>query len=59
MAGQRQEDKEMTERPQTPPPAKLSKSPPIPEPRPPADETEALSPTRYGDWEKRGIAVDF
>lgn len=41
------------------PPAKLSKSPPIPEPGPPVNEAEALSPTRYGDWEKKGIAIDF
>lgn len=31
---------------------------PAPAPRPAANE-EALSPTRYGDWEKDGIAVDF
>lgn len=47
------------------PPDYLSKSPPVPEPAPicndapPADEAERLDPTRYGDWEKRGIAVDF
>lgn len=40
-------------------PANLSKSPPIPEPGAPVVEDEALSPTRYGDWEKKGIAVDF
>ena len=47
------------------PPAYLSKSPPVPEP----DRVEAAEehggrrdgndPTRYGDWEKKGIAVDF
>lgn len=41
------------------PPATLSKSPPIPEPGPPSGEEETLSPTRYGDWEKKGIAIDF
>lgn len=31
-----------------------------PAPRPEAaKDEEALSPTRYGDWEKNGIAVDF
>ena len=45
-------------------PAYLSPSPPVPEPEevepaPPADEEERLDPTRYGDWEKKGIAVDF
>ena len=47
------------------PPAYLSKSPPVPEseepspPKPPVGEEEKLDPTRYGDWEKKGIAVDF
>jgi hypothetical protein len=47
------------------PPAHLSPSPPIPKPEavpppePPAGEEERLDPTRYGDWEKKGIAVDF
>ena len=31
---------------------------PVPKPAPVKDD-EALSPTRYGDWEKNGIAVDF
>lgn len=43
-------------------PAYLSKSPPVPKPDP-IDSvpkvTEELSPTRYGDWERKGIAVDF
>jgi hypothetical protein len=26
---------------------------------PPAGEGNRLDPTRYGDWEKKGIAVDF
>ena len=46
-------------------PAYLSPSPPVPEPSapqtsvPPAGEEERPDPTRYGDWEKKGIAVDF
>ena len=47
------------------PPDYLSKSPPVPAPQdgepaePPPGEPERLDPTRYGDWEKKGIAVDF
>jgi hypothetical protein len=47
------------------PPAHLSESPPVPKPRaiepaaPPEGEKPRLDPTRYGDWEKKGIAVDF
>ena len=47
------------------PPAYLSKSPPVPEPDSvetpdsPAGEETRLDPTRYGDWEKKGIAIDF
>ena len=48
------------------PPAHLSPSPPVPQPEAkpaaagaPAGEEQKLDPTRYGDWEKRGIAVDF
>jgi hypothetical protein len=46
-------------------PAYLSPSPPVPKPgkappqASPAGEKERLDPTRYGDWEKKGIAVDF
>lgn len=39
-------------------PEHLSKSPPVPEPEE-VKTDEALSPTRYGDWEHKGIAVDF
>lgn len=52
-----------TKRPE--PPAYLSVSPPVPtaeekiEATPPAGEEHRLDPTRYGDWEKNGIAVDF
>ena len=47
------------------PPKYLSKSPPVPEPEPlakpvpPAGEEEKPDPTRYGDWERKGIAIDF
>jgi hypothetical protein len=46
-------------------PAYLSPSPPVPQPEPiesappPAGEEERPDPTRFGDWEKKGIAVDF
>ena len=46
------------------PPEYLSPSPPLPEPEPlhdavpPTGEEERLDPTRYGDWEKKGIAID-
>ncbi len=41
------------------PPDYLSKSPPLPAPAPGKPEEEERSPTRYGDWEKKGIAIDF
>ena len=46
------------------PPAHLAKSPPVPvpaatSPGPPEGEDGKLDPTRYGDWEKKGIAIDF
>lgn len=46
------------------PPAYLSKSPPVPEPGPPMEGEEAggpkgPEPTRYGDWESKGICWDF
>ena len=46
------------------PPAYLSKSPPVPEPEPlgkdvDAKDPDSLDPTRYGDWERKGIAIDF
>ena len=46
-------------------PEHLSPSPPVPQPEPmdpappPAGEEKKLDPTRYGDWEKKGMAVDF
>lgn len=42
-------------------PAHWTNDPP-PQPRridPLKDEPRALSPTRYGDWEREGIAWDF
>jgi hypothetical protein len=32
---------------------------PVPEPRPPEASDDPLDPTRFGDWERKGIAVDF
>jgi hypothetical protein len=47
-------------------PAYLSPSPPLPashgngSDEPATDLAEGrLEPTRYGDWEKKGIAIDF
>jgi hypothetical protein len=45
-------------------PAYLSPSPPVPKPKvvqpeSPAGEEGKVDPTRYGDWEKKGIAIDF
>jgi hypothetical protein len=36
-------------------------SEPAPAPRPiePAPDPDGLDPTRFGDWERKGIAVDF
>ena len=42
-------------------PAHWSDTPP-PEPKSPeqnTDDPQGLSPTRYGDWVKDGIAIDF
>jgi hypothetical protein len=43
------------------PPKHLSKNPPVPKPEPAerAADPLGLDPTRYGDWELKGIAVDF
>ena len=47
------------------PPKHLSPSPPVPQPdkvdpsAPPAGEEQRPDPTRFGDWEKKGIAIDF
>lgn len=41
-------------------PSHWSDSPaPKPEAAKDEDDPEGLSPTRYGDWVKKGIAVDF
>lgn len=44
-------------------PAYLSKSPPVPKPEPMVRKGEPdpdrLDPVRYGDWEYKGIAIDF
>jgi len=53
-------------------PAYLSPSPPVPQPGAAPDATngapdgaaldrrdDGLDPTRYGDWERKGIAIDF
>ena len=50
--------------PHVQPPAYLSKSPPLPEPVAAKDVEESggpkgEEPTRYGDWENKGIAWDF
>ena len=39
-------------------PAHWSDGPP-PAPEAPASHSEKLNPTRYGDWVKKGIAIDF
>ena len=50
----------MGQRPEnTPPPAYLTPSPPVPEPEPALPPEDPLDPTRYGDWERKGVAVDF
>ena len=46
------------------PPAYLTPSPPVPEPQEPRESEEhggpkGREPTRYGDWESKGIAWDF
>ncbi|MBR0553028.1 DUF1674 domain-containing protein [Stakelama marina] len=49
--------------PHVKPPAHLSKSPPVPKPQPterdPEQDPLGRDPTRYGDWEKKGVAIDF
>ncbi len=43
------------------PPAYLSPNPPVPRPAPAAKTEDPLGrdPVRYGDWELKGVAVDF
>ena len=47
--------------PHVKPPANLSPSPPVPAPEAakPTIDPAGLSPVRYGDWERNGIAIDF
>jgi len=50
--------------PHVKPPAYLSRNTPVPKPdtTPPAGTERdplGVDPTRYGDWELKGIAVDF
>lgn len=47
--------------PHVKPPAYLSKNQPVPRPAPVKRDGDplGLDPTRYGDWELKGIAVDF
>jgi hypothetical protein len=44
------------------PPAHLSPSPPVPKPevvQPASSDPLGKNPTRYGDWEMKGMAIDF
>ena len=48
--------------PHVKPPAYLMPNTPVPKPAPitrPAEDPLGRDPVRYGDWEKKGIAVDF
>ncbi|HEX8485126.1 DUF1674 domain-containing protein [Sphingomonas sp.] len=47
--------------PHVKPPAHLSANPPVPKPAPAPATTDPMGkdPTRYGDWELKGIAIDF
>ena len=53
----------MAKRPATvKPPAYLSTNPPVPAPQavePSPTDPLGKNPTRYGDWESKGIAIDF
>jgi hypothetical protein len=44
-------------------PAYLSKNPPVPDPQPMVrgeePDPKRPDPVRYGDWELKGVAVDF
>lgn len=43
------------------PPPYLAKNRPVPAPQPAAASEDPMGrdPTRYGDWELKGVAVDF
>ena len=48
--------------PHVKPPEYLTKSSPVPAPEPlvrPAKDPDGVDPVRYGDWEHKGIAIDF
>lgn len=45
--------------PNVKPPEYLTPSPPVPRPAPAQPAKDPLDPTRYGDWERKGVAVDF
>ena len=51
----------MTRPPNLTPPDYLSKSPPVPKPKPaePHEESAEEDRTRYGDWTRDGRAIDF
>jgi hypothetical protein len=57
-------DKPISKRPAhlTPPP-NMPKNPPVPMPEPmiraEEPDPDRLDPVRYGDWEYKGIAIDF
>jgi hypothetical protein len=50
--------------PHVKPPKHLSPNPPVPKPEPveakkDGEDPLGLNPVRYGDWELKGIAIDF
>ncbi len=48
--------------PHVKPPAYLTPNKPVPKPaetQRPAEDPLGRDPVRYGDWEKKGVAVDF
>lgn len=48
--------------PHVKPPEHLSKNPPVPVPEPivpPEGDPLGKNPVRYGDWELKGVAIDF
>lgn len=53
--------KRATERPESfVKPSYWSNAPaPKPAPAKPTEDPDGLSPTRYGDWVRNGIAIDF
>lgn len=45
--------------PHVKPPEHLTPNTPVPTPEPVKGEPDPLDPTRYGDWKRKGVAVDF